>query len=65
MSLDKAIKYGKEKRKEYKGAKSIDKTWRNHGSCEWCSGNRKYSNNKKLDHTNYLLKLYKDGDEDE
>ena len=26
MSLDKAINYGKEKRKEYKGSKSIDKT---------------------------------------
>ena len=42
MSLDKAIEYGKEKRKSYKGAKAIDCTCRNHGSCEWCKGNRLY-----------------------
>lgn len=40
MSLDKAIKYGKEKRKPYTGAQSIDHTCRNHGSCEWCKTNR-------------------------
>lgn len=42
MSLDKAIKHGKEHRKPYKGSKSIDKTCRNHGSCPWCEENRKY-----------------------
>lgn len=42
MSLDKAIEHGKEKRKPYKGAKAIDCTCRNHGSCEWCKGNRLY-----------------------
>lgn len=31
MSFDKAIQYGKEHRKPYKGAKAIDKTCRNHG----------------------------------
>jgi len=40
MSLDKAIQYGKEKRKPYTGAKAIDRTCRNHGSCEWCKTNR-------------------------
>lgn len=40
MSLDQAIKYKKEKRKPYHGAKSIDPTCRNHGSCFWCKGNR-------------------------
>ena len=40
MSLDKAIKHGKEHRKEYTGAKSVDKTCRNHGSCAWCEENR-------------------------
>lgn len=40
MSLNKAIQYGKEKRKQYTGAKSIDRTCRNHGSCEWCRTNR-------------------------
>lgn len=47
MSLDKAIKYGKEKRKEYIGAKAIDCTCRNHGSCEWCKRNRLYQQMKK------------------
>lgn len=46
MSLDKAIEHGKEKRKPYKGAKAIDRTCRNHGSCEWCKGNRTYSKKK-------------------
>lgn len=40
MSLDKAIKYGKEHRKPYRGAKAIDYTCRNHGSCEYCKDNR-------------------------
>lgn len=42
MSLDKAIKYGKEHRKPYYGSKAIDKTCRNHGSCPWCEENRKH-----------------------
>lgn len=46
MSLDKAIEHGKEKRKPYKGAKAIDRTCRNHGSCDWCKGNRLYSKKK-------------------
>ena len=40
MSLQKAIKHGKERRKEYRGAKAVDPTCRNHGSCPWCEGNR-------------------------
>jgi hypothetical protein len=42
MSLDKAIKHGKEHRKPYKGSKAIDCTCRNHGSCPWCMENRKH-----------------------
>lgn len=42
MSLDKAIKHGKEKRKPYYGSKAIDCTCRPHGSCEWCRSNRLY-----------------------
>ena len=42
MSLDKAIKHGKEKRKPYYGAQAIDCTCRPHGSCEWCRSNRLY-----------------------
>ena len=40
MGLDKAIEHGKEKRKPYRGAKAVDCTCRNHGSCEWCRENR-------------------------
>ena len=41
MALDKAIKSGKEHRKEYYSSKSFDRTCRNHGSCPWCEENRK------------------------
>jgi len=40
MSLDKSIAHGKEHRKPYRGAKAIDPTCCNHGSCEWCRQNR-------------------------
>lgn len=43
MSLDKAIKYGKEKRKRYYRSKAVDKTCRNHGSCPYCANNRMHS----------------------
>lgn len=42
MSLDKAIKHGKEKRKPYRRAKAVDATCRNHGTCPYCKGNRTY-----------------------
>lgn len=47
MSLNKAIKHGKEHRKPYTGSKSFDKTCRNHGGCPWCEENRKYKYIKK------------------
>ena len=47
MSLDKTIQSGKSHRKPYRGGKAIDKTCRNHGSCEWCRGNRIHKNNKR------------------
>ena len=48
MALDKAIEHGKEKRKPYKGAKAVDCSCRNNGSCEWCRGNRTYRNVREL-----------------
>lgn len=42
MSLDKAIKYGKEKRKPYTGSKAVFCSCRNHGSCPWCRENRQH-----------------------
>ncbi len=40
MSLDKAIKHGKEHREPYRGAKAVDPTCRNHGGCPYCESNR-------------------------
>lgn len=48
MSLDKAIEHGKEHRKKYRGAKAIDRTCRNHGSCEYCKQNRLYKYKKQI-----------------
>lgn len=42
MSLDQSILHGKEKRKPYQGAKAVDRTCRNHGSCDWCRANRQH-----------------------
>jgi len=40
MSLEKAIKYNKEYRKPYRGAKVFDCSCRNHGGCGYCNNNR-------------------------
>lgn len=40
MSLEKAIRSGKEKRKPYTGAKAVDATCRNHGGDDWELNNR-------------------------
>ena len=40
MSLEKAIKHGKEHRKPYRGSKAFDCSCRNHGSCSYCESNR-------------------------
>lgn len=48
MSLDKAIKTGKEYRKQYYGSKAFDYTCRNNGSCRWCEENRKIKNIKRM-----------------
>lgn len=42
MSLNKAIEAGKEHRQPYRGAKAVDQSCRNHGSCKWCEENRKH-----------------------
>jgi len=48
MALDKAIKNGREHRKEYYGSKAIDRSCRNHGGCPWCEENRQYKNLKRM-----------------
>ena len=46
MSLDKAIEYGKEYRKQYRrgSAKDVDKSCRNHGNCPSCRMVRQHRN---------------------
>lgn len=52
MSLYKAIKYGKEKRKPYRKAKAFAPSCRNHGGCPWCEKGRLHKHEKaKLKHT--------------
>jgi hypothetical protein len=40
MSLDKAIKHGKEKRKPYRKSKRFDRSCRCHGGCPYCESDR-------------------------
>lgn len=40
MSLEKAIKYGKEHRKDYRDSRRFDWSCRHGGSCEHCRRNR-------------------------
>lgn len=58
MSLDKAIKYGKEKRKHYYGCKSFDATCRNHGSDTYMVKGRLHSRTKAEQRANAQLKDY-------
>ena len=58
MGLDKAIEHGKEKRKPYRGAKAVDCTCRNHGTCEWCKRNRLIQSMKELEASEDELKEY-------
>ena len=46
MSLDKAIEHKKERRKKFYGAKAVDSTCRNHGTCPWCEDNRLYKSKR-------------------
>lgn len=55
MSLDKAIKHGKEKRNPYRGSKSFDSNCRNHGVCSWCKKNRLRFDKVEREKTNQKL----------
>lgn len=64
MSLDKAIKHGKEKRKLYTGVKAKDKTCRNHGSCPRCKKNRIIQQTKTHEAASEQIKNYKNMEKD-
>ena len=48
MSLDKAINHGKEHRKPYHRAKSVDSRCCNRGACHWCRDNRMHKHNRRM-----------------
>lgn len=58
MSLDKAIQHGKEHMKPYTGGKAIDRTCRNHGSCDFCRENRLHASKVNQDIADAKLKEY-------
>lgn len=49
MSLEKAIKHGKEHRKPYYRSERFDRTCRPHGSCPWCQSRRSYNSRRRLE----------------
>lgn len=48
MSLDKAVKHGKEKRRPFRGSKRWDVTYRNHGACGYCRSSRTHAARRVL-----------------
>ena len=60
MALNKAIEHGKEKRQHYRGAKAVDCSCRNHGTCEWCRQNRMYKTIRDLAWTEIELEMKED-----
>ena len=63
MGLDKAIQYGKERRKPYTGSKAIDCSCRNHGTCGWCETNRLYQYLKVNEKTLKEIEEYEKSDD--
>lgn len=61
MSLDKAVQHGKEYRKPYTGGKAIDRTCRNHGSCDYCRENRLHASKVQQGIADAKLKEYEKG----
>ena len=55
MSLDKAIKHKKEKRKPYRGGKAIDVNCRNHGNCDFCRKGRLHKTTKQKLQAQYAI----------
>lgn len=58
MSLDKAIKRGKEHRKHYYRSLTFDTTCRPHGSCPWCARARRWNYIKRKKFAAMDLKEY-------
>lgn len=68
MSLDQAIKHGKEKRKSYRGAKAVDPWCRNHSYCWICRENRLHKERiteEEIKHMKKMSKYLNGKEEDE
>lgn len=63
MALDKAIKYGKERRKSYTRSRAFDASCRNHGGCGWCESNRTFFDKKHRNAADADLNAWKRGKE--
>lgn len=55
MSFDVEHINRKDHRKPYFGSKQFDTSCRNHGSCDYCKGNRTHKNAKRKEATNWKL----------
>lgn len=62
MSLNKAIEHNKEHRKPYRGAKAVDCTCRNHGTCDWCKENRLYQQLRENERIKKELEEFEKGE---
>lgn len=61
MGLEKAIKYHKEKRKPFKGAKAVSGPCRNHGGCKYCEEGRLHNSEKRKEKAKYGELQYRKG----
>jgi len=61
MGLEKAIKYHKEKRKEYRGGKAVSRSCRNHGGCSYCEESRLHNSEKRKEKMEYEELQYRKG----
>lgn len=52
----------KDKRKPLTGAKAVDSTCGNNGTCSYCESNRTIKNKKRLDTAEDVLKSHTDED---
>lgn len=59
MGFERAIAAGKEHRKPFHGAKAVDCTCRNHGSCPYCKKNRMHATTKRLEAAKAKFNDYK------
>ena len=51
----------REHRRQWRGSKLIDKSYRNHGTCPWCQRNRNRQKRIEKIRINELLKDYDNG----